>query len=94
MDERNRREYLRELRVVHHRRVHRVRSAAEEAYLLQRIYILRMVLSTDEERVEMARGWVPPPLPDLDLELQRQILQARVDTLEGRRPISPRIPRL
>ena len=72
----------------------RRRTAAEEEGFLQIVRHLQFQLATPEEMDEMHRTRVLPPISEIDLELQVQILAAKLATKEGRRPSSPRIPRL
>ena len=94
MEEQRWRSRLREINLMRRERVVRRRSPEEEDRILRRIRLLQAALTTQEERAAMTGPWTPPPLPDIDPELLLEILQARVDSLEGRRPVSPRIHRL
>ena len=94
MEESRWRARLREVNAIRRRREVRTRSTNEEDRLIRRIRLLQAMLTTQEERAAMTGPWDPPPLSEIDLELQVEILQARVDSMEGRRPTSPRIHRL
>ena len=94
MEEQRWRQRLREVNAIRRNRVVRPRTAEEEGRLLRRFRILQAILTTQEERAAMVGPWEPPPPSELDLELQVQILQAKVDSLEGERPVSPRIQKL